>query len=364
MAFRGVYPASELKPSVFGILSVARVMSHTARAYDERWIRGFAFEYDSEPTVRLLEETGSSVHTIFDSSGLAQYIDVKPFFIEVEDSRSTFGLTGEDRMALVVKQLEAATQKAVERELWNGYVVRDDGTTSQYLTEAGEYTLAAGSTAATAVSAWRAIAILEGAMSNSPAGEQGVIHVPRDVAIQAVSDGPLIRVESADGREHLETINGTPVIVGSGYTGDGPFSTVTNKALTSNVATITTATDHGLSAGDTVTVSGVDATFNGTFTVASVPSTTTFTYAKTASNVSSTSASGLAQMSGSTTTKWIFATGCVDVHLGKPEVVNESLAQGFDVSGNQNDMLIKALRPAAVYFDPAIHYAVKVDLTA
>jgi hypothetical protein len=363
MAFRGVYPASELKPSVFGILSVARVMSHTAREYDERWIRGFSFEYDSEPTVRLLEDAGASAHEIFDGTGLAQYIEVKPFFIEVEDSRSTFGLTGEDRMALVVKQLEAATQKAVERELWNGYVVRSDSTTSQYLTEAGEPTLAAGSSASTPVSAWRAIAILEGAMAGSPAGEQGVIHVSRDVAIQAVSDGPLIRVQSSDGREHLETINGTPVIVGSGYTGDGPFVTVTNKALTSNVATLTTSASHNLTTGDTVSVSGVDSTFNGTFTVTGTPTSTTFTYAKTAANVTSTSATGLAQMVGSTTTKWIFATGCVDVHLGKPEVVNETLAQGYNVSGNQNDMLIKALRPAAVYFDPAIHYAVKVDLT-
>lgn len=364
MAFRGTYPAAELKPSTYGILSVARVVDHTARATDERWIRGYAFEYDSEPTVRLLEDTGSSVHTIFDSSGLDQYIDVKPFFIEVEDSRSTFGLTGEDRLALVIKQLDAATQKAVERELWNGYVAREDATTSQYLTKVGEYTLAAGASAATAVSAFRAIAILEGAIANSPVGEQGVIHVPRDVAIQAVSDGPLIRVETENGGERLETINGTPVVVGSGYTGDGPFATVTNKALTSNVATITTATAHGLTTGDTVTVSGVDATFNGSFTVASTPSATTFTYAKTASDVTSASATGLAQMTGSVTTKWVFATGSVDVHLGKPEVVNDTLAQGLDVSGNQNDMLIKALRPAAVHFDPAIHYAVKVDLTA
>jgi hypothetical protein len=131
MAFRGTFPAAELKPSTYGILSVARVVDHTASPNEERWVRGYAFEYDSEPTVRLLEETGNSVHTIFDASGLDQYIDVKPFFIEVEDSRSTFGLTGEDRLALVLKQLEAATQKAVERELWNGYVARDDGTTSQ-----------------------------------------------------------------------------------------------------------------------------------------------------------------------------------------------------------------------------------------
>ena len=66
---------------------------------------------------------------------------------------------------------------------------------------------------------------------------------------------------------------------------------VNNKALTSNVATLTTAAAHGLAVGDEVWVEGVDSTFNGKYTVASVPTTTTFTYAKTAGNVSSTAVS-------------------------------------------------------------------------
>jgi len=66
---------------------------------------------------------------------------------------------------------------------------------------------------------------------------------------------------------------------------------VSNKALTSNVATLTTSTAHNLIAGDVVWIIGVDATFNGEYTVVSVPTSTTFTYAKTASNVSSTAVS-------------------------------------------------------------------------
>ena len=66
---------------------------------------------------------------------------------------------------------------------------------------------------------------------------------------------------------------------------------VSNKALTSNVATLTTSAAHGFDVGDTVAITGVDATFNGTYTIASVPSTTTFTYAKTASNVTSAAVS-------------------------------------------------------------------------
>ena len=64
--------------------------------------------------------------------------------------------------------------------------------------------------------------------------------------------------------------------------------TITNKALTSNVATLTTSAAHGLVAGDEIWVEGVDATFNGEYTVIDAPTSTTFTYAKTASNVSST----------------------------------------------------------------------------
>jgi hypothetical protein len=67
--------------------------------------------------------------------------------------------------------------------------------------------------------------------------------------------------------------------------------TITNKALTSNIATLTTSAVHGLAVGDEIWVEGVDSTFNGKYTVATVPSTTTFTYAKTASNVSSTAVS-------------------------------------------------------------------------
>lgn len=63
---------------------------------------------------------------------------------------------------------------------------------------------------------------------------------------------------------------------------------ITNKALTTNVATLTTSAVHGLSVGMEITITGVDATFNGTYRIKAVPTTSTFTYDKTASNVSST----------------------------------------------------------------------------
>jgi N4-gp56 family major capsid protein len=69
---------------------------------------------------------------------------------------------------------------------------------------------------------------------------------------------------------------------------------VSNKALTTNVATLTTAVAHGFEVGEKVTVADIDATFDGEFTIVAVPSATTFTYAKTASNVSSVGDTGTA----------------------------------------------------------------------
>jgi len=76
----------------------------------------------------------------------------------------------------------------------------------------------------------------------------------------------------------------------SEYSGRDKAAVVNNKALTSNVATITTSAAHGIFVGETIKVVGVDATFNGTFTVTAVTSTT-ISYAKTASNVASAAVS-------------------------------------------------------------------------
>ena len=72
---------------------------------------------------------------------------------------------------------------------------------------------------------------------------------------------------------------------------------VSNKALTSNVATLTTSATHGFAVGDIAVVTGVDATFNGTHYVTGVPTTTTFTFAKTNANVTSAAAAGSVSVS-------------------------------------------------------------------
>lgn len=70
---------------------------------------------------------------------------------------------------------------------------------------------------------------------------------------------------------------------------------VTNKELTSNVATITFASSPSFPAidvGDVVVVSIGDPVFDGTYTLTAKPSSTQISYARTNANVASTAASG------------------------------------------------------------------------
>lgn len=110
--------------------------------------------------------------------------------------------------------------------------------------------------------------------------------------------GPVVGTDHQHPNQHSRSIqwggiNG--VLVHDEYDVDkiSPSITVsiTNKALTSNIATLTTSAAHGLAVGSTITITNVDATFNGSYRIASVPTTTTFTYAKTATDVSSTAVS-------------------------------------------------------------------------
>jgi hypothetical protein len=289
MAFRGIYEAPKLVPTPNGILSVAHVMTHTSAKYDERWVRGFAYEFDSYATIRLLTVDDAAVTNgeLFDATSSPNYLDYVPFFIESEIAQSLFGILGEDRFKIAIRQLEAATQKAVERELWEGKTALADSNSNAYLSKASAATIPFSG----AVTASEALKHLEQALSNSPAGLNGVIHMTRDVA--SILGSKLIYLPGTEGNSgKTMTRLGTDVVVGSGYTGNGPIG-----------------------------------------------------------------ATGAAT---SQTNRWMYATGSVDVHLSKIDVVNDSISQGVGYS--QNDSKIKAVRAAAVYFDPSCHYAMRVAI--
>ncbi len=291
MAFprNGVVAAPKIVPSAFGLLAVVKPENS---ADEDMWIRGFSQEWETELySATNWDDTDSTSGQVVAAAVPNYYDEIKPWFIEAEEYRSTLGFLGLDRIERLKRQLEGVTQHAMEVELWDGAVRKGESHDNKALSASTATILNSG----TALSPRRALALLEHEIGQvSDGGEQGFIHMTRDVAALLASNSNMLFHEA--GKEHLQTLGGTPVIVGSGYTGTGP--------------------------------------------------------------------DGATGATASATNKWIYATGTVRTYVGKIDIVNDNLAQAYDVSGNANDMRLKAIRPAAVYFDTSIHLAVRVDLTA
>jgi len=113
------------------------------------------------------------------------------------------------------------------------------------------------------------------------------IYLPTN-AITAISNFDFrgfIKLDSAGGTKGYAGINAVD-----------PEILVTKKSLTSNVATLTVP-NHSIPNGSVINVSGVDATFDGEYTVTSVTATT-ISYAKTASNVTEITSGGTVTLEG------------------------------------------------------------------
>lgn len=291
MAFpkNGVVEAPQVMPSAFGLLAVVPPENS---ADEDVWIRGFSQEWETEVSNFVnWDDTDNTVDIVGTRTTPVRHVRIKPFFVEATEDVSTFGFLGLDRVARIKRQIEGGTQKAIEQELWDGAVRKGESHDNVALSDASATILGSG----TAYSPRRALAILEhGIAEASQFGEQGIIHMTRDVAALLSSNSNMLFHDK--GKDHLQTFGGTPVVVGNGYSGTGPDGATGASASISN--------------------------------------------------------------------KWIYATGTVRTYVGDVDVVNDNLAQAYDVSGNANDMRLKAIRPVAVYFDTSIHLAVRVDLTA
>jgi hypothetical protein len=291
MAFTktGVVTAPKIVPSAFGLLAVVKPENGPS---EDQWVRGFSQEWETEVSNLVnWDDTDTTVDVVGTRNTPVRHIRIKPFFIEATEELSTLGFLGLDRIARLTRQIEGGSQKAIEKELWDGDVRKGETHDNAALSSATATILGGG----TAYSAKRALAILEqGIAEASQFGEQGLIHMTRDVAALLSSNSQMLFHNKEF--DHLQTMGGTPVVVGNGYSGVGPTGATGATASISN--------------------------------------------------------------------KWIYATGTVKVYLGDVDVVNDNLAQAYDVSGNANDMRLKAIRPAAVYFDTSIHLAIRVDLTA
>lgn len=154
-----------------------------------------------------------------------------------------------------------------------------------------------------------------------------------------VHQGLSVKPAAIRGKD-IDVFFSTSVVVGTA---------VTNKALTSNVATLTTSTVHGLTTGDVVVVAISDTIFNGTFTLTGAPTTTTFTYALTHANVTSAATTGTVSTAievrwpdvQSVTVDWRLTLES-DYEFGNARAVSRSATDVPDVTGSVE------LRPRSV----------------
>ena len=159
--------------------------------------------------------------------------------------------------------------------------------------------------------------------ATSVKGEPGVIRMDLGTEIETLRFAYANDISYPGVTNHVTTscafVNGTEQLAFT--TSATSAGTIVNKALTSNVATLTTSAAHNLAISDSIWVEGVDATFNGEYTVLTVPTTTTFTYTKAATNVTSTAVTSAAAI--------VATTGAIYV-----EDLTELTPTGYITTGN------------------------------
>ncbi len=125
--------------------------------------------------------------------------------------------------------------------------------------------------------------------------------------------------------------------------------TVSNKALAANVATLTTTAAHGFVAGEQVRVTGVDATFDGVYLIASTPSATTFTYGRTAADVASAASGGTALSTGITA-----AVGTFHEEDAGRAITGTGIPAGATVASVQSDATARLSAAATAAGSPTV----------
>ncbi len=122
-----------------------------------------------------------------------------------------------------------------------------------------------------------------------------------------------VSVAAYNGTFQIATVPSTTTFTYTTPTGLTPFAqaggTFTIAAApggatsTGNTVTLTTTAAHNITAGETITVAGVaDATYNGTFTVNTVPTATTLTYTNATADIPASGGGTVSHTSGGTAT--------------------------------------------------------------
>ncbi len=293
MATQGFFPATEPVASPVGLLNSDGVTVVRHDSSSEGWTTG-------PQDVELLSGAFDLILSDFCSGAPDAYIQestgecrttVYPFGIITAYPVVSFGagLSEDERRRRLLHAAKELSQKAVEHELWTGdLALSADHFDSAYLAMFGSTEVSPGG-AGTAAD--HALASLEWALGQCAAGS-GVIHMTRDVAIRLSQY--LVNVN-----DKIYTILGTPVVVGSGYTGSPPAGSTPSSTVP----------------------------FPAVPVIGAAP-----------------------------TTSWMYATGPVVVHLGPVQYVGERR------DAATNEIVALASQPAAVYWDSSCHFSAEVNL--
>lgn len=204
---QGVFPAGKLSPAPGGLLSVADVVRHTSIG---TWANG-VYGWDTEACpvrLTLADFCANAAEGVIASSDGGPFSSW-PFGIVTVYKCNTIGIKPDERRKIAVRQNEAGTQKALEAELWGGYIAQAAGQlTVPYLNDNKGVNVGTG-----VVSVEVGIAKLEQGLADCGLGVAGVLHLTRQAAQIAGSQG-AVRMDS-DGV--LRTRLGTPVVAGVGY---------------------------------------------------------------------------------------------------------------------------------------------------
>lgn len=136
--------------------------------------------------------------------------DVLPFVLESPFECASAGFRTVDYSGRARRQLEAATSKGLEYELWTGELQGDNPHLTTGATVIG---------AAAAFPLRQGLSLLGQALSNCAHGGRGTIHAPTFIVDNWMDDGNLIQ---AEGPRLVTGNRGDVVISGSGYPGTGP----------------------------------------------------------------------------------------------------------------------------------------------
>lgn len=126
----------------------------------------------------------------------------------------------------------------------------------------------------------------------------GVVNPIIFATTQGVGKATVVHDGALFGQTRTQAVEGYENILNMDVSVDSATAiNITNRARSSGVATITTSTNHGYAVGNVVTVASTGAsTFNGTFLVTAVPSSTSFSYVTGSTDVASTSSSGTVKL--------------------------------------------------------------------